>query len=301
METPVCHGHHRNRCFAGATTPVPMPWAPVYDRVMDAGGSDPDKPPQGWFVDPFGRHEARWFSQGSPTALVRDGRREAQDAPPGEPVTGPLVPAKPAPRSAPPVPDGPVGGPHPVGRAGRGAGDPQGHLDGSAPVEVSGAHAGGGTGRPRATGKASPAPPVPGRVLRTRWIALGGAVVWSILTVTQFMGSQTTVGTGVPGRTRTESMVEARPGAVVFLLVLVAVGCGVTAAGFVRRVRRSSEDWGRSGCVCAACLGLLGVASLASIGLALVLLAVLLFVVARPIRRPRPMPGESVVGSARPT
>jgi hypothetical protein len=42
---------------------------------------------QGWFSDPFGRHEHRYFSQGAPTALVRDGGQETQDAPPaGDPA-----------------------------------------------------------------------------------------------------------------------------------------------------------------------------------------------------------------------
>lgn len=46
---------------------------------------------EGWFRDPYGRHEVRWFSEGVPTALVRDGDVEAQDPPdPGE-VPGPLV------------------------------------------------------------------------------------------------------------------------------------------------------------------------------------------------------------------
>ena len=34
---------------------------------------------EGWYQDPSGRHEARWFSAGTPTGLVRDGRIEAQD------------------------------------------------------------------------------------------------------------------------------------------------------------------------------------------------------------------------------
>jgi hypothetical protein len=35
---------------------------------------------QGWLEDPTGRHEFRYFSQGVPTSLVRDGDREANDA-----------------------------------------------------------------------------------------------------------------------------------------------------------------------------------------------------------------------------
>jgi hypothetical protein len=37
---------------------------------------------EGWYVDPFGHHEARWISDGSPTALVRDGQIESKDPPP---------------------------------------------------------------------------------------------------------------------------------------------------------------------------------------------------------------------------
>jgi hypothetical protein len=34
---------------------------------------------EGWFTDPFGRHEARWMSGDTPTDLVRDGRAEGHD------------------------------------------------------------------------------------------------------------------------------------------------------------------------------------------------------------------------------
>jgi hypothetical protein len=33
----------------------------------------------GWFKDPYGRHDARWISGGSPTSLVRDGTIESTD------------------------------------------------------------------------------------------------------------------------------------------------------------------------------------------------------------------------------
>ena len=46
----------------------------------------------GWYVDPFGHHEARWISDGTPTALVRDGRDESQDPPPEAPLLGTLQP-----------------------------------------------------------------------------------------------------------------------------------------------------------------------------------------------------------------
>ncbi len=47
---------------------------------------------EGWYRDPYGRHEARWISVGTPTALVRDGDVESQDPPPATPVEGALVP-----------------------------------------------------------------------------------------------------------------------------------------------------------------------------------------------------------------
>ena len=37
---------------------------------------------EGWFTDPFGLHEARWLSQGTPTKLVRDSGLESYDEPP---------------------------------------------------------------------------------------------------------------------------------------------------------------------------------------------------------------------------
>ena len=47
---------------------------------------------EGWYLDPFGLHEARWISDGSPTALVRDGTNESHDDPPSTTFEGPLEP-----------------------------------------------------------------------------------------------------------------------------------------------------------------------------------------------------------------
>jgi hypothetical protein len=47
---------------------------------------------EGWYVDPFGRHEARWISDAVPTALVRDGRIESHDPPPDTVYPGTLQP-----------------------------------------------------------------------------------------------------------------------------------------------------------------------------------------------------------------
>lgn len=48
---------------------------------MDSAGDDVE----GWYTDPFDRHEARWFSAGAPSKLVRDGTVESNDPPPDEP------------------------------------------------------------------------------------------------------------------------------------------------------------------------------------------------------------------------
>jgi hypothetical protein len=45
---------------------------------------------EGWYVDPYGVHEARWVSAGTPTALVRDGDVESQDPPPNTTYLGAL-------------------------------------------------------------------------------------------------------------------------------------------------------------------------------------------------------------------
>ncbi len=43
-----------------------------------------EKHAEGWYTDPYRRHEARWMSDGSPTKLVRDGGVESYDDPPDE-------------------------------------------------------------------------------------------------------------------------------------------------------------------------------------------------------------------------
>jgi hypothetical protein len=45
---------------------------------------------EGWCRDPFELHEARWFSDGRPTALVRDARAESHDPPPADHYDGPV-------------------------------------------------------------------------------------------------------------------------------------------------------------------------------------------------------------------
>ncbi|MFI5912421.1 hypothetical protein [Dactylosporangium sp. NPDC051541] len=47
---------------------------------------------EGWYQDPFESHEARWFSAGRPTNLVRDQGVDSYDAPPAPEWTGPLTP-----------------------------------------------------------------------------------------------------------------------------------------------------------------------------------------------------------------
>ena len=40
---------------------------------------------EGWYTDPYSRDAARWFSEGKPTKLVRDGGVESYDEPPDSP------------------------------------------------------------------------------------------------------------------------------------------------------------------------------------------------------------------------
>jgi hypothetical protein len=41
---------------------------------------------QGWYRDPYGEHQDRYFSAGWPTRLVRDGDTESYDPPPPRPL-----------------------------------------------------------------------------------------------------------------------------------------------------------------------------------------------------------------------
>jgi hypothetical protein len=47
---------------------------------------------EGWYIDPYGHHEARWISGGYPTSLVRDGTVESQDPPPALPLPPEMEP-----------------------------------------------------------------------------------------------------------------------------------------------------------------------------------------------------------------
>jgi len=47
---------------------------------------------QGWYPDPYEKHDDRWFSDGKPTRLVRDQGTESFDEPPPERPRGPLTP-----------------------------------------------------------------------------------------------------------------------------------------------------------------------------------------------------------------
>ena len=66
--------------------------------------ADPECPPrfgavdtglevEGWYKDPNGRHELRWFSNGAATNSVRDGEVASHDEPPNETYGAALVPA----------------------------------------------------------------------------------------------------------------------------------------------------------------------------------------------------------------
>ena len=60
------------------------PWALTMARV------DVGLEVEGWYKDPWGRHEERWFSDGTATKLVRAGGEVSHDEPPNEPFDGPL-------------------------------------------------------------------------------------------------------------------------------------------------------------------------------------------------------------------
>jgi hypothetical protein len=60
---------------------------------------------EGWHVDPFGHHEARWISDGTPTNLVRDAGVVSKDPPPDTPYSGTL---QPLPDAYPPVGSDPL-------------------------------------------------------------------------------------------------------------------------------------------------------------------------------------------------
>jgi hypothetical protein len=52
---------------------------------------------QGWFHDPYGIHDDRWFSDGRATRLVRDMGAESYDDPPSWEPVEPLTPVPPRP------------------------------------------------------------------------------------------------------------------------------------------------------------------------------------------------------------
>ena len=75
------------------------------------GMTEPEelKNEEGWFQDHFRIHEDRWYSDGVPTSLVRDGGVESTDPPPSR-----HVPSEPLVRS---IPHNPSSGPDDLLRA----------------------------------------------------------------------------------------------------------------------------------------------------------------------------------------
>ena len=49
---------------------------------------------EGWYKDPYGKHDDRWLSAGEPTSLVRDAGIESRDPPPDTPLPTTLVPSE---------------------------------------------------------------------------------------------------------------------------------------------------------------------------------------------------------------
>ena len=48
----------------------------------------------GWYLDPFRHHRERYFTDGRPTDLVREGEHEGFDPPPELLLSSPLVPVR---------------------------------------------------------------------------------------------------------------------------------------------------------------------------------------------------------------
>lgn len=48
---------------------------------------------EGWYKDPYGRHENRWFSNGRATDLVSNAGHTSHDEPVGDVLDAPLVEA----------------------------------------------------------------------------------------------------------------------------------------------------------------------------------------------------------------
>jgi hypothetical protein len=53
-----------------------------------------EEPLEGWYTDPYARHEARWISQGVATDLVRDGSVEGRDPAPDSPFAVTPIPCE---------------------------------------------------------------------------------------------------------------------------------------------------------------------------------------------------------------
>jgi lysylphosphatidylglycerol synthetase-like protein (DUF2156 family) len=136
-------------------------------------------------------------------------------------------------------------------------------------------------------------PLTPKRIIRTRWVTLAFSAAWTLLLAGLLLTATTTTHSRT-GHVHSQSLFDSDAGGVIAFIAMLVVAVGVTGVGFVRRLRANSEAPSRAGYVFAGILGVLGLLSLASIGLALVILGAALFVVARPMKRPRPLPGERV-------
>src|ERR1019366_7870952 len=89
LDCPRCAGR-----WHLITAPLPAVWdthgSSLQGRLYHCCSME-DTVAEGWFIDPYGRHEQRWMSNGQATKLVRDGRVERTDEPPDVPPDVPLV------------------------------------------------------------------------------------------------------------------------------------------------------------------------------------------------------------------
>jgi hypothetical protein len=89
-------GPRRQLSGAGGASPVEIDQdhrAAQASKVLDMSENENTAGAEGWYRDPFGRHDDRWFSAGRPTKLVRDDGIERSEDPPDEPLPATLEPA----------------------------------------------------------------------------------------------------------------------------------------------------------------------------------------------------------------
>ena len=131
------------------------------------------------------------------------------------------------------------------------------------------------------------------RLRRVCTLLLTGLIVGDhLLTATTSTFSGVAHG---PRHPRTQSVVTAATAGVIAFVAMLAMAVAIDGVGLVRRLRSGIEAPSLTGGAFVGVVGLLGILPLATIGLAMIILAAPLAVVTRPHKKPRPLPSEQVV------